>query len=590
MYNIGITTKLIFYLCICGGGTVSVDTPIDYAVPSEKDCARYKMHKYWAAKPWYVVSEYIRHFSKEGEIVLDPFCGSGVVGCEALINRRKVVLNDLNPMATFIAKNICRSPINLEKLDEEFSKIRANLKKEIMDMYLLLEPCPSCGAKVYTKHLVRGPSLKDNWIVEGRCSRKHGLSGHIRRTLTFKERQFLDTLEDNEIPFWFPKDQFPDGRETMRLKNAGMDSVDKLFTRRNLTALSLLYNEIQKISDLDIKELMLLAFSNTLLHVSKLKSEQLRPMSANSYYCMGDWIEENVWERFENRVKWRWGIYKGKEETNKLIGNYYKLAADFDSLLSDGTLMIFNRPAQDLSNIPDESIDYCFTDPPYGGSIQYYELTYLWRSWLKMSHEFIDNEITVNDFQGKKDNSFEEMLTEAFSEVYRVMKPGRWLSVTFNNKDSKIWLALLKACQAAGFKKENIVPQKPISHSFVQSWSGKALKHDLILNFRKPTIKHYVVKKNEEREKLLDIREIIITSTEECLFKNQQAQLSEIYETAVIRWINTIYGGLVSSDSKEMQFDKEAFDIETVDCILKLESDYLRFEKGNEIFYKKNLF
>ena len=188
----------------------------------------------------------------------------------------------------------------------------------------------------------------------------------------------------------------------MRLKNAGMDSVDKLFTRRNLTALSLLYNEIQKISDLDIKELMLLAFSNTLLHVSKLKSEQLRPMSANSYYCMGDWIEENVWERFENRVKWRWGIYKGKEETNKLIGNYYKLAADFDSLLSDGTLMIFNRPAQDLSNIPDESIDYCFTDPPYGGSIQYYELTYLWRSWLKMSHEFIDNEITVNDFQGKR--------------------------------------------------------------------------------------------------------------------------------------------------------------------------------------------
>ena len=93
---------------------MSVDTPIDYAVPSEKDCARYKMHKYWAAKPWYVVSEYIRHFSKEGEIVLDPFCGSGVVGCEALINRRKVVLNDLNPMATFIAKNICRSPINLE--------------------------------------------------------------------------------------------------------------------------------------------------------------------------------------------------------------------------------------------------------------------------------------------------------------------------------------------------------------------------------------------------------------------------------------------------------------------------------------------
>ena len=99
---------------------MSIDKPIDYTVSPKKDCARYKMHKYWAAKPWYVVAEYIRHFTCEGEIVMDPFCGSGVVGCEALINRRKAVLNDLNPMATFIALNLCRSPVDMDKFKEEF--------------------------------------------------------------------------------------------------------------------------------------------------------------------------------------------------------------------------------------------------------------------------------------------------------------------------------------------------------------------------------------------------------------------------------------------------------------------------------------
>ena len=89
-------------------------------------------------------------------------------------------------------------------------------------------------------------------------------------------------------------------------------------------------------------------------------------MSANSYYCMNDWIEENVWQRFENRVKWHWGYLKARE-TNQLIGKYFKPAQSFDEMTSGKTFMISNGPAQNLSKIPDESIDYCLD--PYGGSI-----------------------------------------------------------------------------------------------------------------------------------------------------------------------------------------------------------------------------
>jgi DNA modification methylase len=572
---------------------VSVNTPIDYAVPWKKDCARYKMHKYWAAKPWYVVAEYIKHFTREGEIVLDPFCGSGVVGCEALIHRRKAVLNDLNPMATFIARNTCCSPVDLKRFDEEFTKIRSKLRSRIMDMYRLTEPCPECGTPLYSKHLVRGPSLENRWIVEARCSKGHGRSGHIRRLLLPEEKALIETVESSEIPCWFPQNTFPDGKEIMRLKNAGLSGVDQLFTRRNLIALSLIYHEIQRIKDEGIRQIMLLAFSNTLLHVSKLKSETLRPMSANSYYCMGDWIEENVWERFENRVKWRWGVYRGKEETNRLINDYFSPVENFDELLQSGTFMELNGPAQNLSEIPDESIDYCFTDPPYGGSIQYFELTYLWRSWLEMSHEFIADEITVNDFQGKKDSTFENMLTESFCEIYRVLKPGRWLSVTFNNRDTRIWEALLKACQKSGFEMINIVPQNPIGRSFVQSWSGKSVKRDLILNFRKPEAVHTNIIIDTNFERCVNMREIIIESAVDVLSKNRRAYLSEIYEAAVIRWINLVYGGLkckkTDDKCKDNSIKDTAFDIETVDRIMEQETDFARIEDNNRIFYRKRV-
>lgn len=563
---------------------MSVYTPIDYAIPPKKDCARYKMHKYWAAKPWYVVAEYIKHFTREGDIVLDPFCGSGVVGCEALVHRRKTVLNDLNPIATFIAENTCRSPVELDKFVEEFKRIKAKVKDEIMSMYQLIEPCPVCGAKLYMKHLVRGPVQGDMWIVEARCSKGHGRSGNIRRPLLPEEKAQIKTIEDREIPYWFPTDEFPDGRETMRLKKAGMHGVHQLFTLRNLMALSIIYNEIQKTSDSNIRELLLMGFSNTLLHTSKLKSETLRPMSANSYYCMGDWIEENVWMRFENRVKWRWGVYEGKKETNSIIREYFKKAESFDELLLDKTFLMLNGAAQSLK-VPDESIDYCFTDPPYGGSIQYFELTFLWRSWLKMCNDFSGDEITVNDYQGKQYEDFEQMLTLVFKEVYRVLKPERWLSITFNNRDQKIWLALLKACQRAGFEKVNVVPQKPIGNSFVQSWTGRSLKRDLILNFRK-TANAYKSTRPCTTKSSFDAEDIILQSAYECLTEGK-ASLPEIFEIATIRWIDLVYGGL---DSKELVSpDDEGtiyFDMKAVDFHMRQQPNFIRIEEKNAIYYR----
>lgn len=559
-----------------------VKEPIDHIIPPKKDKACCKMHKYWASKPWYVVREYIDHFTEKGDIVLDPFCGSGVVGVEALSSKRRVVLNDLNPMAIFITENTCCSPVDLKAFWQEFLKIKKNVEEDIMSLYLLEKSCKVCGSPVYAKHVLRGPALNGNWIVEGRCLKKHGRSGHIRRYLTNNEKKYIDYIESNEIPYWYPNTVFPVGKETMRLKKAGINRVSELFTRRNLIALSILLENIRKIEHQIIRNLMLLAFSNSVLHVSKLKSEKLRPMSANSYYCMEDWIEENVWMRFKNRVMWHWGVIQGKRETNFRIGNFYRPAKNFEELHKNRTFYLLNKPAQDLKEIPDESIDYCFTDPPYGGSIQYMELTFLWRAWLGMEDANINEEITINKYQQKENRDFKDMLSEAFYEIYRVLKPGNWLSVTFNNRDLKVWHALIKSCQEAGFELINIVPQSPVGNSFVQSRSSKSLKRDLIINFRKRKSKRVLKKyENNISKKNISKDDIVIKVAREYLAKNKEATLSELFEAITIAWINAATRDFANKDIKNLTFD-----MDYVYNVLSSKKEFCQtVKKGIIIFY-----
>ncbi len=56
----------------------------DYAVPAfdkpintTKATAIYNMHTYWSKKPHDAIRQYIRHYTRPGDLVLDPFCGSG---------------------------------------------------------------------------------------------------------------------------------------------------------------------------------------------------------------------------------------------------------------------------------------------------------------------------------------------------------------------------------------------------------------------------------------------------------------------------------------------------------------------------------
>src|SRR4030067_887320 len=115
---------------------------INNALVAKHYTPMYLMHKFWARKSPNVVSEYIKHYSRENEIVLDPFAGSGVTAIEALKLQRKAVCIDYNPVMIFIAR-MTGAPINLRELRKQYEMIVENIRNEILGLYK--SKCPKCG-------------------------------------------------------------------------------------------------------------------------------------------------------------------------------------------------------------------------------------------------------------------------------------------------------------------------------------------------------------------------------------------------------------------------------------------------------------
>src|SRR5207244_11942589 len=80
-------------------------------IPPEPHTAMYVWHKYWSRKTWNVVGEHIRAYTKPHQVVFDPFAGSGVVAIEAARNKRRAIVCDLNPVASWITELTLR-PLN----------------------------------------------------------------------------------------------------------------------------------------------------------------------------------------------------------------------------------------------------------------------------------------------------------------------------------------------------------------------------------------------------------------------------------------------------------------------------------------------
>lgn len=345
-------------------------TGFDYAtrplleeIPVKKRAAKrhYGVHGYFTKQAWNVVAEYIRNYSKPGDMILDPFGGSGVTAVEAMMNNRKTIHVDLNPMSVFMVKSLL-TPTKQTDFIEAFERVKAAYQKG--------EP-------------------------------------------TTKE----------EIEKALEKYPYPKGFTLP--KGSDVEVIEDLFTEKQLAQLAFLKYLIKKEKDEPIRNALLLAFSSTInkinrtYHNSTVASENAGnsgPMLYYRYRVAPSIVDLPVWGTYEKKFS---GVLNAKREIEPFIN---------DKTIDNARIV--KGTATNLKWIPDDSIDYIYTDPPYGKKIPYLDLSVMWNAWL-------DLEVTEQDFAqeaiegGEHDKSKEEynnLIADSIKEMYRVLKYDRWMS------------------------------------------------------------------------------------------------------------------------------------------------------------------
>jgi len=189
---------------------------------------------------------------------------------------------------------------------------------------------------------------------------------------------------------------------------------------------------------------------------------------------------------FESAVFGKQGVVRGKADAADSVKSY-KRAKNLEDLSDGANILLETANALELAKIvPRNSVDYIFTDPPYGGAVQYFELSTLWAAWLSLDLDYAD-EITINSQQKKDSAYYHKTLKSAFREMYQVLKPGRYLTVTFHSTAITVWNSIIKAVVLNGFDLEKIIYQPPARASakgLLQPYSSAV--GDYYIRFRKP--------------------------------------------------------------------------------------------------------
>jgi len=488
----------------------------------------YAMHKYWSKKPYNIIREFILRYTEKGEIVLDPFCGSGISVTESIFTERKAIGIDINPSAIFITKQMINK-VTTKLIQKEFSKLESEIKDVINSFYIVKRR----DKKFIGTHFIwENSKLTEVWYKNDVKSRTKIIERPMQDDL-----ELSSSFSYGEIPYYYPKDRF---FHNSRINANRENHIYELFTPRNLMALSLLMDRIEKIENKDIREFFKFCFTASIGQASRMvfvvkwrgkfngKSRKTERKEVGSW-VIGYWVpkenfEINVWNCFENRYRRILKAKRGLEYKKYSINE----ATNFEELLDLKNLLLINEPAQKaLKELPDNSIDYVITDPPHGNRQPYLELSMLWNSWLKKEVNYEDEIVISESKDRKKDiHNYYKLLSEVLAGIERILKPNRYFSLMFNSLDDETWSNLLIYTSSLKFDLEKVETLEYSANSVVQDTRRAGLKTDFILTFRKNPNK---IIKDIELISIKNNKDYIVNLIENYL-KNSMNKCLETYQ------------------------------------------------------------
>jgi hypothetical protein len=195
---------------------------------------------------------------------------------------------------------------------------------------------------------------------------------------------------------------------------------------------------------------------------------------------------------------------------------------------------IYKGTATNLDKVESESVDYIYTDPPYGKKIQYLDLSVMWNAWLDL--EVTEEDYKLEAIEGgetkKSKADYSGLIADSIREMFRVLKFDRWMSFVFQHQDPAYWHLIVETAQKAGFEFVNTVKQNNGQSSFKKRQNPfTVLSGQLIINFRKVRNPKSIMK----AEIGGDITDLITQTIEGIIAKNAGATIEEINNEPITR-------------------------------------------------------
>ena len=544
-------------------------------LPSSRTGALYNAFSYPTKISPEAIAIFIATHTKPGDAVLDTFSGSGTTGLAALLcdtptdtmlnmckdlgvspkwGPRTAHLFDIGVLGCFVSNTLCSPPSSesfLKATESLFLKANDKLKwmydaldsdgsqgfirhiiwSDIVqclhcreefpyfDVCTQLQPlsfldvfnCPSCKNENIVKKCEKTTEFKVDGFtgekVEGRKripSRIYGQSGKVKwqREPTRKDIELIDKI--NELPFMdsMPNKEIVWGDLHRSGYHKGVTHLHDFYTRRNFHVISTLW-ELTNEYDKDIRDalqLLILSYnashSTLMTRVVAKKSQKdfvLTGAQSGVLYVSSLPVEKNILEGLKRKVK-------AFEKAFALVRH------------SSSCVTVKNTSSEKLP-LPNGSIDYVFTDPPFGDYIPYAELNQINELWLETVTDR-SKEIIVSKASNKDVEQYGGMMGAVFSEIERVMKPQGNATVVFHSAKSVIWQALTKAYSGVGLQVRFTSVLDKLQSSFKQTNSTISVKGDPLLLLTKGKIKELCKLGSKEiMDKILS--ELDITSENE---------------------------------------------------------------------------
>lgn len=297
---------------------------------------------------------------------------------------------------------------------------------------------------------------------------------------------------------WIPREEIPPGHNTNQMRRYQYRHWWQMFNPRQLAAYDLLFHSIRKVEDSASRELLTLLASTSLelnsmfCGAKGLGTGAIRHVfSHHAFIPAKEPLEANVWGVHRSSggysTLWKERLLRARDWARQPVERRFtgnsavkvpivgerlggRPANDFKDLLDgDADMLIVNHTSEHLDEVPDGSVDFVVTDPPYADMVMYSELSDYFYVWLRQAlkdeysnfeRALVDDsrEAVVNPGRGRDGDFYVHVLGAVYAEAARKMKPGGRMVFTFHHSGEEAWRQVERSLVAGGFVVERWWP------------------------------------------------------------------------------------------------------------------------------------